>query len=183
MPVGDVDDVLDFWFQEAGPANWFGGGPAFDEEVTRRLRSLYDAAAAGELSGWAETAPGALALCILLDQAPRNIFRGQAQAFATDAAALGIARTAIAREQDLMLSDEQRLFVYLPFEHSERIEDQREAVRLIGNRTRNPTLLDYACRHLAVIAQFGRFPHRNAALGRASTAAELAYLAQPGAGF
>lgn len=183
MRASDIDGVLDFWFQEAGPANWFGGGADFDVLVTQRLLAAHLAAANGDLADWAETAEGTLALCILLDQAPRNMFRGTSRAFATDDLALSIATDAIAREQDLMLPDDQRLFIYLPFEHSEQIEDQRLAVRLFANRTRNPTLLDYACRHLAVIAQFGRFPHRNTLLGRDSTAAELAYLALPGSGF
>ena len=183
MRASDIDGVLEFWFQEAGPGKWFGGGPEFDVLVTQRLLAAHLAAANGDLADWSETAEGTLALCILLDQAPRNMFRNTQRAFATDELALSIATDAIAREQDLMLPEDRRLFVYLPFEHSEKIEDQRLAVRLFANRTRDPTLLDYACRHLAVIAQFARFPHRNKVLGRESTAEELAYLALPGSGF
>ncbi|MFV3073853.1 DUF924 family protein [Niveispirillum fermenti] len=183
MRASDVDGVLSFWFDEAGPAKWFGGGPDFDVLVTQRLLAAHLAASAGDLADWTMTPEGTLALCILLDQAPRNMFRGTARAFASDEQALLVATDAVAREQDLMLPDNQRLFIYLPFEHSEKIEDQRLAVRLFANRTRDPTLLDYACRHLAVIAQYGRFPHRNKMLGRESTPDELAYLALPGSGF
>lgn len=183
MRASDIDGVLAFWFQEAGPAKWFGGGPDFDVLTTQRLLPAHLAAGNGDLADWTETPAGVLALCILLDQAPRNMFRGTPRAFATDALALAFATDAIAREQDLMLPEDQRLFIYLPFEHSEQIEDQRLAVRLFANRTRDPTLLDYACRHLAVISQFGRFPHRNKVLDRDSTPDELAYLALPGAGF
>lgn len=183
MRASDIDGVLSFWFQDSGPSKWFDGGPEFDVHVTKRLLPAHLAAGNGDLADWTEVPEGVLALCILLDQAPRNMFRGTPRAFATDLLALAIATDAIAREQDLMLPDDQRLFIYLPFEHSERIEDQRLAVRLFANRTRDPSHLDYACRHLAVIAQYGRFPHRNAILGRDSTEAELAYLAMPGAGF
>lgn len=183
MRASDIDGVLAFWFQEAGPAKWFGGGSDFDVQVTHRLLPAHLAASNGDLADWTESPEGVLALCILLDQAPRNMFRGTPRAFATDHVALAIATDAIAREQDLMLPNEQRLFIYLPFEHSEQIEDQRLAVRLFANRTRDPALLDYACRHLAVIAQYGRFPHRNTILGRESTPEELAYLAMPGSGF
>ncbi|MFV3129933.1 DUF924 family protein [Niveispirillum sp. KHB5.9] len=183
MRASDIDGVLAFWFQEAGPAKWFGGGPDFDVQVTKNLLAAHLAASNGDLADWAEVPEGVLALCILLDQAPRNMFRNTPRAFATDHLALAIATDAIAREQDLMLPEDQRLFIYLPFEHSEQIEDQRLAVRLFANRTRDPALLDYACRHLAVIAQYGRFPHRNKVLGRESTEAEQAYLAMPGSGF
>lgn len=183
MRASDIDGVLGFWFKDAGPAKWFGGGPEFDVTVTQRLLAAHLAAAAGDLGDWTDTPDGVLALCVLLDQAPRHMFRGTPRAFATDGQALALAIDAVAREQDLMLPDDQRLFIYLPFEHSEQIEDQRLAVRLIANRTRDPVLLDYACRHLAVIAQYGRFPHRNPILGRESTPEELAYLATPGAGF
>lgn len=183
MRANNINGVLAFWLHEAGPSKWFDADPEFDVEVTKRLLPAHLAASNGDLADWTETPDGVLALCILLDQAPRNMFRGTPRAFATDPLALTIATDAIAREQDLMLPDDQRLFIYLPFEHSERIEDQRLAVRLIANRTRDPSRLDYACRHLAVISQYGRFPHRNAILGRESTEAEQAYLAMPGAGF
>jgi uncharacterized protein (DUF924 family) len=178
-----IRQVLDFWFQEAGPAKWFGGGPEFDMLVAERLGGLHEQAASGALDGWAATAEGGLALCILLDQVPRNIFRGTPRAFASDGKALALARDLVARGLDLALPDDDRTFIYLPFEHAESLDDQRQSVRLFASRTLNPTFLDYACKHLVVIAEFGRFPHRNAILGRASTPAELDYLARPGAGF
>jgi len=178
-----IRPVLDFWFRGAGPAKWFGGGPDFDMLVAERLGPLYEQAAAGQLDGWAATAEGGLALCILLDQVPRNIFRGTPRAFAGDAKALAVSRDLVARGLDLALLDDDRAFIYLPFEHAESLEDQRQSVRLFASRTLNPMFLDYACKHLVVIAEFGRFPHRNAILGRASTPAELQYLARPGAGF
>lgn len=178
-----VRQVLDFWFQEAGPAKWFGGGPDFDRQVAERLGPLHAQATAGQFDGWAAKAEGGLALCILLDQVPRNIFRDTPRAFASDAKALSIARDLVARGLDMALPDDDRAFIYLPFEHAESLEDQRQSVRLFASRTLNPSFLDYACKHLVVIAEFGRFPHRNAILGRASTPAELDYLARPGAGF
>ncbi|MQP64191.1 DUF924 family protein [Niveispirillum sp. SYP-B3756] len=178
-----IGQVLDFWFRQAGPSKWFGGGPDFDQEVAERLGPLHEQAVAGELADWAATAEGGLALCILLDQVPRNIFRGTPRAFASDAQALAIARDLVARGLDMELPDDDRAFLYLPFEHSETMEDQRQSVRLFASRTLSPTYLEYACKHLVVIAEFGRFPHRNAILGRTSTPAELDYLARPGAGF
>ncbi len=181
--MDQIGQVLDFWFRQAGPSKWFGGGPDFDMLVAERLGTLHEQAVAGELADWAATAEGGLALCILLDQVPRNIFRGTPRAFASDAQALAIARDLVARGLDMELPDDDRAFLYLPFEHSEAMEDQRQSVRLFASRTLSPTYLDYACKHLVVIAEFGRFPHRNAILGRASTPAELDYLARPGAGF
>jgi uncharacterized protein (DUF924 family) len=122
-------------------------------------------------------------LCVLLDQVPRNLFRGQGRAFASDAAARAIAREAIDQGFDRNLPQPQRLFLYLPFEHSESLADQDESVRLIGALDENPTWKDYAIRHRDVIARFGRFPHRNAALGRRNTAEETAFLATPGSSF
>ncbi|WP_029012557.1 DUF924 family protein [Niveispirillum irakense] len=182
--AADSAMVLDFWFgPQAGPAAWFNGEEAFDRLVAERLGALHEQAASGDLAGWAGDGDGALALCILLDQVPRNIFRGTARAFATDAAALDVARKAVAAGMDLPMTEDRRAFFYLPFEHAEAMEEQRTAVRLFAGRTTNPVYLDYACRHLVVIAEFGRFPHRNPLLGRDSTPEEQEYLARPGAGF
>lgn len=176
-------EILDFWFAEGMAPRWFVRDPAFDDEVRTRLAGWYERAAAGGLDEWRATAMGCVALCILLDQVPRNLFRGQSQAFATDAAARAVAQHAVDHSLDRKLSQAQRLFLYLPFEHSESLADQDESVRLIGALDENPTWKDYAIRHRDVIARFGRFPHRNAALGRTSTAEETAFLATPGSSF
>ena len=180
-------EVLDFWFAgdlSARRTEWFQKSDAFDAECAR-FAAARDQAKAGAFDDWAETPEGVLALLILLDQLSRNLFRGSAEAFAADAKALGIARAAVAKGFDQALTPVGRMFVYLPFEHSESLTDQDESVRLfealkddLGELT-----VDYAHRHRDVIATYGRFPHRNAALGRVNTPAEEAYLAQPGAGF
>jgi uncharacterized protein (DUF924 family) len=179
------EDVLRFWLEEAGPKQWFVKDPAFDALCRERLGADHAQAAAGALAHWRDTAPGCVALCILLDQVPRNIHRGHAAAFATDAMALAVARDAVAAGLDLdpAMTDAHRLFLYLPFEHSETPADQDRAVALFRERTAEPDWTVHAERHRAVIARFGRFPHRNAALGRTSTPAELAFLAQPDSGF
>jgi len=170
--------VLDFWFDPANREHWFDASPDFDERVRAALLELHLAAKAGALESWRNDAEGALALCILLDQTPRNVFRGAADAFATDAQAREVARHILASGFDLAYgADERRMFVYLPFEHSEDIEDQRLSVRLFSERTSDPELLRYAERHRDAIARFGRFPRRNAALGRTDTAEEAEYLA------
>lgn len=175
--------VLRFWFQEAGPKDWFAGDAAFDQRTGAALGELHGQAAAGAFDAWRDAPEGCLALCILLDQVPRHIFRGTPRAFATDAQALAVARHAVDKGFDLGMAEDQRLFVYLPFEHAEDMDSQRQSVRLFASRTTNADHLDYACLHLAVICRFGRFPHRNAALGRETTPEEQAFLAQPGSGF
>ncbi|MFQ3622567.1 MAG: DUF924 family protein [Acetobacteraceae bacterium] len=177
------EEVLGFWFSAESEPFWFRKDEAFDSRVRSALLAPHLAAARGDLAPWGGDAEGALALALLLDQAPRNLFRGRARAFATDAAALAVARTALERGFDLALPVARRPFLYLPFEHSEALEDQHLSVRLFRERIGEGEYLTYAIAHLEVIARFGRFPHRNAALGRTSTAAEEAYLAEPGAGF
>lgn len=182
-PDAAVAGVLDFWFAAATVKRWFARDPAFDAEVRKRLAGGYARAAAGELQDWRETAAGCVALCVLLDQVPRNLYRGHARAFATDAAGRAVARHAVERQFDRALPQTHRLFLYLPFEHSESLVDQDESVRLMGQLDDDPQWLDYAIRHRDVIARFGRFPHRNAALGRIDTAEETAFLATPGSSF
>ena len=189
-----VEEVLAFWFG-AAPGSpsygqkrevWFEASTGFDAEVRRSLGAAREAAAAGRLDAWAESARGALALVILLDQAPRNIFRGQARAFATDEKARGAAEAAVGRGFDRALMPVERMFLYLPFEHSERIDDQRRSLELFAGLEADPATagcLAWASRHYQVIARFGRFPHRNAALGRATTPEEAAFLAEPGLPF
>ena len=187
-------DVLDFWFGAPGSAEhgslrkcWFEKNPAFDEDIRQRFLPALEAAVAGQLDGWANQPESLLALIVLLDQFPRNLFRNTPRAFATDARALVLAQQAVTQGFDAQLMPVARAFIYLPFEHSEDLAMQDHAVALFtalaGNGVEFTSYLDYAEQHREVIRRFGRFPHRNAILGRASTAAEIEYLAQPGAGF
>lgn len=185
----DARSVLDFWFgpEPVPRPEWFRKDTAFDETIRQRFAALVERALAGELDPWAATPDGLLALLVLLDQFPRNLFRGQARAFAGDARALGLARAAVARGDDRRLHPVQRVFVYLPFEHAEDLTAQDESMRLFtALATESPShadTLEWARRHREVILRFGRFPHRNAALGRADSTEEAEYLRQPGSGF
>ena len=161
----------------------FKADEAFDQEVRRALLPLYEQAAAGRLDHWQESANGALALVILLDQVPRNLFRGEPRAFATDARALAVTKRALAEGLDRKLRQVGRVFLYLPLEHCEDLADQEYCVQLIGALDENPDWADYARRHRDVIARFGRFPHRNAVLGRETTPEEAAFLQEPGSSF
>lgn len=188
-PVDTIRRVLNFWFGAPdSPAfgsyreAWFTVDPAFDQAVRERFLDDHRRAADGALDGLAATAKGALALVVMLDQFPRNMFRGTAAAFATDPKALAIADAALARVLDRTLRPVQRLFLYLPFEHSERLADQERSVVLF-EALGDAKLLDVAVRHRDIIRRFGRFPHRNKALGRASTPEEAAFLAEPGSSF
>lgn len=187
-------DILAFWFGRPGEpghgrprSEWFGKDEAFDAAIRHRFLASVEAALAGRLADWADEPHGLLALLILLDQFPRNIFRGAAKAFAGDAQALQLARTALDNGWDSKLSAVERLFVYLPFEHSESLPEQQRSLALFAalaaEHPGNEGFLDYAERHHRIIARFGRFPHRNAPLGRASTPEETDFLAQPGSGF
>ena len=177
------DDILAFWFagDSAAPREvWFERNTEFDAACARFAQALRYAKS-GTYDDWTETPRGTLALIILLYQFSRNLHRGSAEAFAADAKARQIARVAITKGFDQALAPVERMFVYLPFEHSEDLADQEEAVRLFA--ALGDDSVEYAQRHLDVIRRFGRFPHRNAALGRTSTPEELAYLAEPDAGF
>ena len=185
-------DVLDFWFAEANTARWFVADAAFDEEIRERLGDAVGAAADGQLDGWAVTPSGWLALLILLDQCPRNLYRGDPRAWAQDVKAQRVALSGIARGDDRRLPPLQRVFAYVPLEHAENMDLQQISVEQFGvlraeapreQRERFAEFFDYARRHREVIARFGRFPHRNAVLGRTSTPEEMVYLAQPGTGF
>lgn len=178
------EDILTFWFEETSPELWFQSGPAFDTAIKERFAHVYEAGICGEYDHWMDDAQGCLALCILLDQFPRNMFRGTPKAFAADGKALEIARYALTQNFDQSLPPVKRRFLYLPFEHSEHLDDQKKSVALFGTMKDEDSLgYDYALRHLEVIEKFGRFPHRNKILGRSNTQAEEEYLAQPGAGF
>lgn len=168
--------VIDFWFAPETKEKWFAPTPEFDQEVRDRLGVLHDRAAAGELSDWETTPEGCLALLVLLDQAPRNMFRGDARSFATDAAARDLSDRAIAAGHDMTTPIERRDFFYLPFEHSEDVEDQRRGVVLFSERCNTGDNVDWAKRHLVVIERFGRFPHRNEVMGREPTPEETEYL-------
>lgn len=181
-PAAAPHDVLDFWFSDATRKHWFARSDEFDGRVREVLGPLYERAARGELDGWADDLHGALALVLLLDQVPRNLHRGSAAAFACDAAAVRHARAVVDAGLDRKLGDSERVFLYLPFEHSESMEDQDRSVALMSDFA-EPMWRDYAVRHRDIVARFGRFPHRNVALGRESTAEELAFLEQPGSSF
>lgn len=186
--------VLDFWFgapdsPDYGHARkvWFRKDDAFDVRLRERFGALIGAGRAGELDGWTATHGGTLALVIVLDQFSRNCHRGSALAFAGDDRALALARQLVASGADRQLPTRyHRVFAYLPFEHSESIDDQRESLRLFGELAHEPgcaSFHDYALRHAKVIERFGRYPHRNETLGRASTDAERAFLREPGSSF
>ena len=172
--------LVAFW-RDAGPGKWFGGGPAFDAECRVRFLDAHLAAARREFDGWMESADGALALLLLLDQIPRNIYRGSAHGYATDPLARRHASAAIAAGHDRAFEPALRAFFYLPFEHSEDIADQEHSLALF-TALGDGNYLAYAQAHRDVIARFGRFPHRNAALGRDSTPEEQAWL-DAGGGF
>ena len=183
------DDVLAFWFGEGAEygkrhERWFEKDAAFDAEVTARFGALH-----GRLmtsSEWLDPARACLARIIVLDQFPRQMFRGAPRAFAADPLALEAARHAVARGYDRNMLPVERLFTYLPFEHSESLDDQLKACELTAPLAAFPETEDaprYALRHRDVIERFGRFPHRNAALGRASTPEEVEFLKRPGSGF
>lgn len=196
-----VADVLEFWFGSARDdaevvaersAIWFRGGDAVDAEIRTRFAALRAQAIDGRLDAWLARPRGRLALVILVDQFSRNLFRGDARAFAHDALARGWVEDGLRLGADRALRAIERVFFYLPLEHSEAFADQQDCVALFRQLRADapPALhaafdgyLDYAERHRDVIARFGRFPHRNAVLGRASTPAEEAYLSLPGAGF
>jgi uncharacterized protein (DUF924 family) len=166
-------DVITFW-EEAGPALWFAKDPEFDKRFRERYLSLYESAARGELAHWAQTPDGALALVLLLDQYPRNSFRGTPRMYATDDLARKIAADAIAAGYDRMAAEELQKFFVLPFAHSEGLADQQRSVELA--RRLGPDDLAHAEHHRDIVQRFGRFPHRNKILGRKSTPEEQHYL-------
>jgi uncharacterized protein (DUF924 family) len=191
--MSDIAQVLDFWFgapespERGRPRKcWFQKSASFDDAVRSRFLGVYERAAAGELAHWEGTPLAALALTLVLDQFPRNMFRGLARAFAADALALRVARNIANREFDTLLRPVERWFVYLPFEHAEDIAAQRRALALfdaLAADSDSPGIIEYARRHYGIIARFGRFPHRNAILGRESTFEESTFLLQPGSAF
>lgn len=185
----DATQVLDFWFgnEEAERAEWFRKDPAFDGLIASRFGALIDQALAGGLRDWDATAQSALARIVVLDQFTRNRFRDSARAFAGDALALQAATALVEAGGDRTLGRHQRAFAYLPFEHAEDRAAQQRSIALFSALAAEfpqaQSTLDWALKHQAVIERFGRYPHRNALLGRVSTADELAFLAEPGSRF
>ena len=176
-----VGEVLDFWFLEIGAAKWFAKDAAIDDEVRTRFLALHERILAGGAEGHA-TPRAALAAVVVLDQFSRNMFRDLPRAFAADPLARRLAREAIDRGLDASLTNEERAFLYMPFEHSEDREDQAFSCELFG-RLGNDYWTEYALAHKVIIDRFGRFPHRNAVLGRTSTAEEIEFLKDPQASF
>ena len=174
----DPKDVLDFWLDEVGEKGWYKGSRALDAKVKDRFEDAWERARSGTCGLWLTYPSGTLAYIILMDQFPRNMFRGKAESFATDRHAVAAAKSAIGRKWDLAIDEPARQFFYLPLMHSENLCDQERCIRLICERmpqTGADTLL-HARAHREVIRQFGRFPYRNEALGRKSTLPEIAYL-------
>ena len=174
-------NIIHFWMNEVGRRRWFRSNASLDAEISQRFGDTYLQARDGELADWENSSEGALALVLLLDQFPRNMFRGSAEAFATDTLARGIADRAIARGFDRQVPRGLRAFLYMPFMHSENLHDQDRCVRLIGaGFGKFSSNYPFALGHRRTIAKFGRFPHRNAALGRESTAEEVNFLRKGG---
>jgi uncharacterized protein (DUF924 family) len=173
------EEVIAFW-RAAGPDRWFSKDEAFDRVCRERFLIVHEAAAAGDLNEWELTPQGALALCLLLDQFPRNMFRGTRRAWRTDPVALDVADRAIERGHDKAVEPDMRRFFYLPFMHSEELPDQERSVAL-AEAAGDAETVKWARHHRDIVARFGRFPHRNAILGRESTPEEAAFLAEEGA--
>ena len=193
-----IESILTFWFGHPTAKDygqyrkaWFVKNPDFDQQIRQQFLADYENAATGQYDDWKETPRNAVALLLLLDQFPRNLFRNQARSFATDSQALALAKNLVNRGQDKSLPAVQRFFVYVPFEHSEVLADQNRCVELMQTLIATvPDMdealkggLDYAIRHRNVIQRFGRFPHRNEILGRQSTPEEHEFLQQPGSHF
>ncbi len=196
-----IDSVIRFWFGESHSSAdinaqkkrvWWSKNEEIDAEITARFSELVDAVASGELDHWNESHQGLLASIICTDQFPRNIYRGHSRSFSYDAVALRFARQAVAMGFDRKVQLIKRVFIYMPFEHSEEISDQEQAVALMQSLVDQAAdeekeifagFLNFAIRHRDVVAEFGRFPHRNTILGRESTEQEIAFLEQPGSSF
>ncbi|KKD39947.1 MAG: DUF924 family protein [Limnoraphis robusta] len=188
-----VEEILAFWFGSPKQSDygkprqaWFQKNSAFDEQIRNHFLADYELAAQGQLDFWKESPDSCLALILLFDQFPRNVFRGQAQAFVTDTKALEMAKYAVSQGFDQAMLPVQRWFIYLPFEHSENLAEQEKSVELMQQLSDDPdsqSSINYAIRHWEIIKQFGRFPHRNEILGRESTPEEEAFLQQPGSSF
>jgi uncharacterized protein (DUF924 family) len=180
--VAEPQDVLSFWFDELSDRDWFSPTAALDAQIFRRFRVTHLSLSRQVGPRWRAEPSARLAAIIVLDQLPRNMYRGSPLAFATDGIARREARLALEAGADQLVHARQRTFFYLPFEHSEEIEDQHLCC-LLFSKMANPELLDYAHRHRDIIARFGRFPHRNGVLGRLTSDAESEFLQEPGSRF
>ncbi len=181
-----ADTVLEFWFTEASPADWFERSDAFDAKIRERFAGALEAARAGGLDDWAATPRGCLALIILIDQFSRNLYRDSPEAWSADPTVLALTRRALEAGHDAELGKDERKFLYMPLMHSEALADQEDCVRLfreLADGDAEDISLDFAVRHRDIVARFGRFPHRNETLGRASTAEEIAFLEEPNSSF
>ena len=186
-----ADEILAFWFgagEEHGKrrAAWFKKDATFDDEIRSRFLATYELAASGQLAHWNGQAQSCLALIVVLDQFPRNMFRGDPRTFATDTLARETTLNALKHGFDTAMKPVERQFIYLPLEHSEALADQQQCLTLMQALSMFPETSDlhvWAEKHLVIIARFGRFPHRNAVLGRESTLEEIEFLKQPGSGF
>ena len=180
--MSDPVEVLDFWLGEVGVDGWFAGGEALDADIRARFSEVWQAARDDGLEHWVEGVAGTLAYLVVCDQLSRNMHRGSALAFATDDRARAAARKALAEGWDLQAPEPERMFFYLPFEHSEELADQVQSVQLMTERLADAEMALHARAHQQIIARFGRFPFRNAALGRDSTAGEQEFLEAGGYG-
>ena len=178
----NYQDILEFWFNPENQPNWFAKSNNFDVLIEKKFKDIHQAASQAELWQWRTTAEGRLAEIIVLDQFSRNLFRDSGLAFAQDALDLALAQEAIAQGLDLQLSPEQRSFLYMPFMHSESTKIHQSALKLF-EQLGNPINLEFEKKHKVIIDRFGRYPHRNAVLGRTSTAEELEFLTQPNSSF
>ncbi len=177
-------EVISFWFEETMPQQWFQKSESFDTEIRERFLVTYEMAKKDLCADWTREADGILALCLVLDQFPRNMFRESPKAFETDAKILLIVKEALHKGYDALLNPVKRKFMYMPFMHSENLADQKKSASLFETmKNDDPLTYEYALKHMEVIEKFGRFPHRNAVLGRESTEGEMDYLKLPGAGF
>ncbi|WP_020399161.1 DUF924 family protein [Kordiimonas gwangyangensis] len=177
-----AEDILYFWFTEAGKKGWWEKNKAFDDLIRRRFGATYEAARQGELYDWRARAEGRLAEIIILDQFPRNMFRDSARAFESDAMALALSQEAVRLRVGESWDADHRAFLYMPHMHSESLKVHEAALELFAGPGLEDNL-DFEKRHMAIIERFGRYPHRNKALGRASTDEEIAFLKEPGSSF
>lgn len=185
MTAMGADEILKIWFDH-DRKDWFRKSPELDAEIRRRFLSIYEMGAGGGLDAWVQAPRSCLSLVLLLDQFPRNMFRGSAKAFVADPLARAAACVIVDNGWDKVMTADERLFAYLPFEHSELLADQERCLALMTEIAVFPETADmpkWAAAHLAIIRRFGRFPHRNAALGRTSTPEEEEFLRQPGSSF